>query len=74
MAATGSSQGHSDFADRKAHRDLVIVLATEIFAATRAPPPTEDALVVTYLQSLPDDGSAELADGRRRQSSSGFGP
>jgi hypothetical protein len=28
-----------------------------------APPPTEDALVGTYLQILPDDGSAELADG-----------
>ena len=52
------------FADRKAHRDLVIMLATEIYRRERgAPPPTEDALVGTYLQSLPDDGSAELADG-----------
>ena len=52
------------FADRRAHRDLVIMLATEIFRRERgAPPPTEDALVGTYLQSLPDDGSAELADG-----------
>ena len=53
-----------DVADRKAYRDLVIMLATEIYRRERgAPPPTEDALVGTYLQSLPDDGSAELADG-----------
>ena len=52
------------FADRKAHHDLVIMLATEIFRRERgAPPPTEASLVGTYLQSLPDDGSAELADG-----------
>jgi hypothetical protein len=52
-------------ADRSAHRDLVIMLATEIYRRERgAPPPTEDALVGTYLRSLPDDGSAELDDGR----------
>jgi hypothetical protein len=51
-------------ADRKAYRDLVIMLATEIYRRERgAPPPTEDALVGTYLQGLPDDGSAELSDG-----------
>jgi hypothetical protein len=50
-------------ADRKAYRDLVIMLATEIFRRERgAPLPTEDALVGTYLQGLPDDGTAELAD------------
>ena len=54
-----------DIADRKAYRDLVIMLATEIYRRERgAPPPTEDALVGTYLPSLPDDGSAELADER----------
>jgi hypothetical protein len=52
-------------ADRKAYCDLVIMLATEIYRRERgAPPPTEDALVGAYLQSLPDDGSAELADAR----------
>ena len=51
-------------ADRKAYHDLVIMLATEIYRRERgAPPPTQDALVGTYLQGLPDDGSAELADG-----------
>jgi hypothetical protein len=51
-------------ADLRAYRDLVIMLATEIHRRERGvPPPTEDALVGTYLQSLPDDGSAELADG-----------
>ena len=50
-------------ADRRAYHDLVIMLATELYRRERgAPPPTEDALVGTYLQSLPDDGSAELAD------------
>jgi hypothetical protein len=50
-------------ADRRAYRDLVIMLATEIYRRERgALPPTEDALVGTYLQSLPDDGSAESAD------------
>jgi hypothetical protein len=45
------------------YRELVIALATEIYRRERgAPPPTEDALVGTYLQGLPDDGSAELAD------------
>jgi hypothetical protein len=51
-------------ADRRAYRDLLIMLATELYRRERgAPPPTEDALVGTYLQSLPDDGSAELDDG-----------
>jgi hypothetical protein len=50
-------------ADRNAYRELVIMLATEIYRRERGTPlPTEDALVGTYLQSLPDDGSAELAD------------
>ena len=51
------------FADRRAHRDLVIMLATEIYRRERGSlPPSEEALVGTYLKSLPDDGSAELAD------------
>ena len=29
---------------------------------TRSLPPSEEALVGTYLKSLPDDGSADLAD------------
>ena len=74
MAATGSAMDRRIFADRKAHRELVIMLATEIYRRERgAPPPSEEALVGTYLKSLPDDGSAELPMGRRRQSSSGFG-
>jgi hypothetical protein len=48
---------------RRAHRELVILLATEIYRRERgALPPTEEALVGTYLKSLPDDGSADLAD------------
>jgi hypothetical protein len=50
--------------DRKAHRDLVVMLAGEIYRRERGtPPPSEEALVGTYLKSLPDDGSADLDDG-----------
>ena len=39
------------------------LLATEIYRRERgALPPSEEALVGTYLKSLPDDGSADLAD------------
>ena len=49
--------------DRRAHRELVIMLATEIYRRERGRlPPSEEALVGTYLKSLPDDGSADLAD------------
>jgi len=46
------------------HRELVIMLATEIYHRERgSPPPSEEALVGTYLKSLPDDPSADLDDG-----------
>lgn len=45
-------------------RALVIMLASEIYRRERGtPPPSEGALVGTYLESLPDDGSAGLDDG-----------
>jgi hypothetical protein len=48
---------------RRAHREIVIMLATEIYHRERgALPASDDALVGTYLKSLPDDGSADLAD------------
>jgi hypothetical protein len=48
---------------RRAHRELVIMLATEIYHRERgALPPSEEVLVGTYLKSLPDDGSADRAD------------
>jgi hypothetical protein len=48
---------------RRARRDLVIMLASEIYHRERgALPPSEEALVGTYLKSLPDDGSVDLAD------------
>jgi hypothetical protein len=50
--------------DRRVYRDLVILMATEVYRRERgALPPSEEALVGTYLQSLPDDVSGELADG-----------
>jgi hypothetical protein len=49
---------------RRAYRDLVIMLATELYRRERRSLPSSDeALVGTYLQGLPDDGSAELDDG-----------
>ena len=40
------------------------MLAEEIYRRERrSRPPSEDALVGTYLKSLPDDGSADLDDG-----------
>jgi hypothetical protein len=47
----------------RAYRELVITLATGIYRRERgALPPSEEALVGTYLKSLPDDGSSDLAD------------
>jgi hypothetical protein len=49
--------------DRKAYSELVLVLATEMYRGERGSLPSSDeALVGTYLKSLPDDGSADLAD------------
>jgi hypothetical protein len=48
---------------RTAHRELVITLATELYHRERGSlPASEEALVGTYLKSLPDDGSADRAD------------
>jgi hypothetical protein len=50
--------------DRREYHDLVIMLATEIYRRERgALPPSDEALVGTYLKRLPDDGSADLTDG-----------
>ena len=51
-------------ADRKAHRELVIMLATELYHRERGSLPSSDeALVGTYLKSLPDDRSPDVDDG-----------
>jgi hypothetical protein len=50
--------------DRKDYRELVVMLAEEIYRRERGSlPPSEDALVGGYLKSLPDDGAADLDDG-----------
>lgn len=50
--------------ERQNHRALTVLLAEALYRRERgAPPPSEDALVGTYLQSLPDDGTADLGDG-----------
>jgi hypothetical protein len=50
--------------DRRAYRELVIELAEQIYRREHGTlPPSEEALVGTYLKSLPDDGSADLDDG-----------
>jgi hypothetical protein len=49
--------------EQRSYRDLVVLLAGEIYRRERgAPPPSDEALIGTYLKSLPDDGSADLAD------------
>ncbi len=46
------------------YRDLVVALAQELYHRERGVlPPSEEALVGTYLQELPDDGSADVDDG-----------
>jgi hypothetical protein len=46
------------------YRQLVVLLAEELYRRERGtPPPSDDALVGTYLQTLPDDGSADAGDG-----------
>jgi hypothetical protein len=50
--------------ERRGHRELVISLAGELYRRERGVlPPSEEALVGTYLESLPDDGWADLDDG-----------
>jgi hypothetical protein len=49
--------------EQRRYRELVVLLAGEIYRRERgALPPSDEALVGTYLKSLPDDGSADLAD------------
>jgi hypothetical protein len=50
-------------ADRNAYRELVIMLATELYRRERGSLPSSDeALVGTYLRSLPDDRPPEVDD------------
>ncbi len=50
--------------DHKAYRELVIMLATELYHRERGSlPSSEEALVGTYLKSLPDDRSRDVYDG-----------
>jgi hypothetical protein len=49
--------------ERRGYRELVISLAQKLYHRERGvSAPSEEALVGTYLKSLPDDGSADLAD------------
>ena len=49
---------------RKAHGDLVIMLAGELYHRERgSSPPSDEALVGTYLKDLPDDSVPDLNDG-----------
>jgi hypothetical protein len=45
-----------------------MLLAEELYRRERgAPPPSDAALVGTYLSRLPDDGSDDLADGQTQR-------
>ena len=49
--------------ERAGYCALVVGLATELYRRERRGlPPSEKALVGTYLPSLPDDGSADPSD------------
>jgi hypothetical protein len=51
-------------ADRKAYRELVIMLATGLYRRERGSLPSSDeGLVGTYLKSLPDDRPPDVDDG-----------
>jgi hypothetical protein len=51
--------------ERRAYRDVVVLLASELFERERgSPPPTEQALVGPYLDRLPGDGSDDFDDGQ----------
>jgi hypothetical protein len=46
------------------YRQLVVLLAQELYRRERGKyPPSDEALVGTYLQALPDDGMADVGDG-----------
>ena len=50
--------------DRKAHRALVLMLAAELYHRERGIiPPSDEALVGTYLKTLPDDSTPDVVDG-----------
>jgi hypothetical protein len=52
--------------ERAEHRALVVSLASELYRRDHgAAPPSEDALVGPYVESLPDDGMDESARARR---------
>jgi hypothetical protein len=52
------------FQELRSYRLLVVSLAEELYRRERgAMPPSDEALVGTYLKALPEDGSAELDDG-----------
>jgi hypothetical protein len=49
--------------DRRDYHDLVVMLAGELYRREHgAFPPAEEALVGTYLKSVPDNGATELYD------------
>jgi hypothetical protein len=50
--------------ERRTYRNLVILVATELYRRERnSDPPNDEALVGTYLKRLPDDPSDEFDDG-----------
>jgi hypothetical protein len=49
--------------EQAGYRELVVTLAGQLYRRERGVvPPSDEALVGTYLESLPDDGSAEIPD------------
>jgi hypothetical protein len=60
----GSSWPADRLRDRAIHRELVVLLAGELYQREHGVlPPSDEALVGTYLKRLPSDGSDEVDDG-----------
>jgi hypothetical protein len=52
-----------DHTYRRTYREMVVTLASELFRRERgSDPPSDEALVGSYLKELPDDASADLPD------------
>ena len=64
MASLSMALASVGLQERREHHSLVVLLAEELYRREHGRKPTsEEALVGTYLKSLPDDGSADLDDG-----------
>jgi hypothetical protein len=64
LALTNPMRAHLRLVERRAYRNIVLLLASELYRRERGSyPPSDQALVGTYLKRVPDDPSDEWGDG-----------